>query len=76
MYPNPGKDIVNLKFKQPQSNLITVNAYNIQGKLVLSSNLQLLNNSSKLDVSELTTGLYFLKILDGERSITKKLMIK
>jgi len=76
MYPNPAKDIVNLKFKQPQNNSITVKAYNIQGKLVLSSNLQLLNNSSELDVSELTTGLYFLKIMDGERSITKKLIIK
>ncbi len=75
MYPNPAKDIVNLKFNQSFSNLINIDTYNIQGKLVLSSKLQLKNNSSKLDVSKLTSGLYLLKIVDGERSITKKLFI-
>lgn len=75
MYPNPAKDIVNLKFKQTYSNLISIDTYNIQGKLVLSSKLQLQNNSSKLDVSKLTSGLYFLKIFDGERNMTKKLII-
>ena len=50
--------------------------FSIQGKVVLNTTKQLQNNSSQLDISFLKSGLYFLKISDGEHSLTKKLIIK
>ena len=76
MYPNPAIDIVNLEFNQISSRNITVDIYNIQGKLALKTSESIQNNRAQLDVSTLKTGLYFLKVNDGNNSFTQKLIIR
>lgn len=76
LYPNPATNIVNLKFNQSLDNEIEINVFSIQGKLVINTTKQLQNKSSQLDISSLKSGLYFLKISDGEHTSTKKLIIK
>lgn len=76
MYPNPAKEVVNLKFNQLSSHSIKVNIYNIQGKLVHHVSKTLNNQAVQLDISSLSTGMYFLKVNDGVNESTKKLMVK
>jgi hypothetical protein len=49
-----------------------VQVYDVLGKMVKSETLS--NNT--LDVSNLNTGLYILKITQNQNSVTKKLVIR
>ncbi|WP_027136415.1 T9SS type A sorting domain-containing protein [Gaetbulibacter saemankumensis] len=75
LYPNPANDIIYLKFNQPSNKSINTHIYDIQGKLILHTTKTIINNEIELNVSMLKTGMYFLKIDDGENQSTKKIVI-
>ncbi|PLX07456.1 MAG: hypothetical protein C0596_11010 [Marinilabiliales bacterium] len=64
LYPNPVIDYLNIQ----QDNFISAEIYNLQGKLLIES------NSSKIDVSELASGVYLLTISTKNGVITKKIV--
>ena len=74
MYPNPTKDVVNLKFNHTHNSKIDVTIYNIHGKLVKTFSKIL--DGYPLDVSSLYSGIYFVRVNDGINELTKKLIIK
>ncbi|WP_282136866.1 T9SS type A sorting domain-containing protein [Seonamhaeicola maritimus] len=76
LWPNPATHVVNLRFAQTVNNDIGINIYDIQGKLVLNSSNKLYNNKVKINTAFLKSGIYFLKITDGQNEITKKLFIR
>jgi len=67
LYPQPASGIVNL---QSQTPLEHYEIYDIQGKNLKQG--QLYNN--RLDISELSTGLYFIKV-EGENGQTETLKL-
>jgi endonuclease I/chitodextrinase len=71
MYPNPNKEGI-LYFNT--SNEIKVNIYNVLGKLVISNTIDTNNNS--LDISNLSKGIYLIKVNTENQFITKKLIKK
>lgn len=67
LYPNPTKDILNIAFNSP-SNLSEAIITDVQGRRVLSVQ----NPSETINVSNLTSGLYFLTLVaDGVESTQK-----
>lgn len=64
IYPNPTNDILN--FKLPNSESIAVTVYDILGKNLLSGTV---STNNPLDVSELASGIYTIKIKDSNESI-------
>ena len=64
IHPNPTE---NHLFVQGHKNPISISISNLQCKKVLSK-----INVDKIDVSELSNGVYFIKISDGINSSTKK----
>lgn len=65
IYPNPVNDVLNVNaasFKQ-------VSIYNMMGQQVYRQNVT--NNHFQINVSNLQSGVYFLR-LDGEKSVVKK----
>ncbi|MFK5878126.1 MAG: T9SS type A sorting domain-containing protein [Flavobacteriaceae bacterium] len=74
MYPNPAKGFVN--FNSTINNTISIKVYDVQGKLILIEKSFKVNGSSQLDVSNLKSGVYFVKAEDGKNQIVKKLLIK
>ncbi len=74
MYPNPAKNFVN--FNSTMNNTLSIKVYDVQGKLILVENNFKVNRSSQLDVSNLKSGVYFVKADDGNNQIVKKLLIK
>lgn len=71
IYPNPvngGKVFITSEKNQTKQ----VEIYNVLGKLILSSKL----TGKELDVSELTPGIYILKIKEGNAQATRKLVVK
>lgn len=75
-YPNPVKNILNIKTSSTGNNKITMHVTDLTGKLLLNKVINTGNGESiiPLNVSKLTAGTYFLKILsvDGKENIVKK----
>ncbi|WP_405604450.1 endonuclease [Polaribacter sp. Asnod1-A03] len=68
MFPNPVAN--KLYFNTTED--VSVNIYNLIGKLIQSSEISSTNNN--LDVSNLSSGIYLVKISNGNQFITKKIM--
>ncbi|MBF6609326.1 MAG: T9SS type A sorting domain-containing protein [Flavobacterium sp.] len=66
IYPNPAAGIVNFKMKQP-AKVNSISVYNMLGQIVLA--IPNARTISSIDVSQLKTGSYFLKI-NSDRGIT------
>ncbi|WP_418513470.1 endonuclease [Corallibacter sp.] len=71
IYPNPVKNILNIKLANQQETQIDI--FNVLGKKVLSKTIY---NSSTINTQELTSGIYIMKIKQGNASISKKLIKK
>lgn len=67
LYPNPTKKLLNLNSKYGFQNAI-YSVFDISGKRVLNSKL----NSNTIDVSELSSGFYILRIMDNGVTKTQK----
>ncbi|WP_339660823.1 endonuclease [uncultured Polaribacter sp.] len=69
MYPNPTNG--NVVYFQSTDNL-DVKVYNVVGKLILDSKINSSKNS--INISTLSTGVYFVKVASGSNSVIKKLI--
>ena len=77
VYPNPvlanqGITISNLM----DNNQSLVELYDFLGHLVFSSRLLVVNNTLNLRTPEIASGLYVLKIDNGSKQLSKKLIIR
>ena len=69
LLPNPSESIVTISFK---FNILKVDIYNELGQLVMS-----IDKQNNLDISNLNTGIYFIRIKDKNGNVgIKKLMKK
>jgi hypothetical protein len=71
VYPNP---VNNGEFSISTgiNSLKTVQLFNVIGKSVLSKQVQ---NNETIDISNLNTGVYILKVKEGDKMATRKLVI-
>lgn len=66
-WPNPVKNILNIESESP---IINVQVFDIKGQELINK------SSSKLDLSQLSTGVYFLKIQNQKGIKTQKIIKK
>ncbi|HOB25030.1 MAG TPA: T9SS type A sorting domain-containing protein [Kaistella sp.] len=66
-YPNPVKDILNIK---SDSEISKVEVFSLEGKKLKES------NQNKIDVSQLTSGVYIIKTTDNKGNIQTNKFIK
>jgi len=71
LYPNPSNSVVNLALKEGFKKA-TILMYNNLGQEVLNTNLT--ENTNNFSVENLTSGIYFYKIISGNISQTGKLI--
>lgn len=71
LYPNPTKDKLNLKWNN--SNNISVIIYNSIGQELATIFLSKQNET--IDITNLQNGLFFLKIIDGNKIGIKKIIV-
>lgn len=68
LFPNPAKEVINIEI---DSELKSVEIYNIQGQKVLSS------NQKQINVSGLSNGLYMVRVEDASNAVeTRKVIIE
>jgi fibronectin type 3 domain-containing protein len=76
LWPIPANDFIHIKCSTEYSiDLSKILIYDIKGNLVKSNPIVNLHNT-KIDVSDLTSGIYLLKITNSKETITKKIIIK
>jgi len=66
VFPNPTADVLNFKIKNEINN---VEVFDVSGNLILKENAL---DSNSLSVSNLSSGLYFVKVTSLDKSQTKK----
>jgi Secretion system C-terminal sorting domain len=76
MHPNPANDFVNITFNKGLNENMTLNIFDIQGKLVLSTESLDVVDETALDITNLKSGLYFVKLKNGQQETTRKLIVK
>ena len=74
IYPNPAKNELILTLKNTTGNL-KIKIFNIEGKLLSTQNT-VLENQISIDVSQLSSGIYFLNIEDENGNTAMKKFIK
>ncbi|WP_299012185.1 glycoside hydrolase family 9 protein [uncultured Polaribacter sp.] len=74
LYPNPTKD--KLFVNSGSRKIKNVSIYSIQGKLVFSANNNAQEQLKSIDVSNLNTGIYFVKLATDNGFITRRILKK
>lgn len=79
IYPNPSDGKVNVDFIADGSGNLTVHIYNAFGQPLnelVSQNIKRIGyNTITFDMSSIPGGVYYFKIIDGTRLVTKKLIL-
>jgi len=77
VYPNPTRNVIKLKNTASDVKNAVAELYSISGQLVFTKNLSLTqNNESKLNVSQLVSGYYLLRISNEGQTVEEKIMIQ
>jgi len=66
LFPNPTSDMINIKYKCPIS---TIKLFNSIGSTVIEK-----ENSNSIQLKNLKSGVYFLKIESGSKKVIKKIV--
>jgi len=75
IWPTPATDVLNVSTSVESTNrLSTISVFNTSGSLVISKEIQ--NTSGiKLDVSNLQSGIYMLRLTAGTETLMKKFIV-
>lgn len=74
IYPNPATNRFNIDLDEAKLTSAEVMVYDVQGRLVLKT--MVTNQKQEVNVSELTKGIYFVKIYSGNTFAASKLVIE
>lgn len=72
VYPNPANDVINIKLNNKSNALI--NILDLSGKLVKTTNVN--GTSTSINTSDLTSGVYFVDVINGNNIETQKIVIR
>ena len=72
LYPNPSSSIIHIDFNAAAQRKIEI--YSVVGDLITTSETN--KSENELSISNLENGVYFLRITEGEKNQTEKLIIQ
>ncbi|MDG5492060.1 T9SS type A sorting domain-containing protein [Psychroserpens sp. SPM9] len=74
VYPNPAENTVSLEWDKNEA--VSVKIYDVMGKLMYFAKDLDVSEPTTIDVSNYTSGLYFVRINNTSGFVTKKLVVK
>ena len=74
MHPNPASDVIELNIDKSVNTDVTINIYNIIGRLVKSEKLK--RESRQVYTGDLRNGIYMLEVVSDETLGKQKLVIQ
>ncbi|MCF8225276.1 MAG: T9SS type A sorting domain-containing protein [Bacteroidales bacterium] len=80
VYPNPAVDRINVKLNTDKQENPEIMILDLTGKTVLKfDGVSVMKDhavKAELDIDELKPGIYFVKVIQGDRSYSEKLIVK
>lgn len=79
VYPNPSTGIFNLEMTPAAADKLEISLYDLRGRLINHIEYDEAGTgpfTRQLDYSYVESGLYFLVVSNGNRTATKKLIVK
>jgi len=74
LYPNPVSDVLNIYFASYRSQVIHMQIVDVTGKVIIAE--MLMAERSSINVGNLSKGIYFVTLQNGENSSVKKIIVK
>ncbi len=76
IYPNPNNGLFNVKILS-KKDIVALSIFNIQGQIIYQNQLSGMRNGSAIEMNlkNLSAGIYFIRINDGQSVINKKLIV-
>ena len=75
LYPNPAKNWISFNFADHTIAKAEITLYDTRGRLISTSFSNIENNSTTIDISKLSSGVYFVKILANGKGGLKRLVV-
>ncbi len=75
VYPNPAREFINLQFADATTETADFEIRNIQGQLVLNGLLQSGLTTTRLNLTDLDMGIYFLTVRNGSDSHMERIVL-
>lgn len=78
LYPNPSNGNFNLSFRTVSSEKVSVGIYDITGRTVINRDYTNVGDvfAENIVVNSISSGIYLMKINNGNQSVTRKLVIE
>lgn len=80
IYPNPATDYLKVEFKTENAMVPEIKIFDLTGKMIRYFDKEFILNQevfkADLDISDLNTGIYFVKVIQGEHTWSEKLVVK
>ena len=76
VYPQPAKGLVTLSFDDTWKGVVNISVSGQTGANMRSLKLNVENHQASFDASAFAGGMYYLRISNGEQSVTQKLLIQ
>lgn len=70
IYPNPAKNILNITSDSSEAKSVAI--YNVLGKVVLSEKV----TNAPINIANLASGVYVIKVSEGDKTASRKLVIE
>ena len=74
LYPNPAKEVLNVQCTMNNVQIETVEVYDVYGKLINTVNV--IDNPTRINVSGLADGMYFVRVTTEAGAVTKTFVKK
>jgi hypothetical protein len=74
LWPVPANDVLSMSYTENNNRLSTLTMFNMEGRLVMSKDIKY-TFGTKLNVSNLPSGIYMLKLTTGKETFMKKIII-
>jgi len=71
IYPNPVSDLLNISSKAALDQLII---YDLNGKVIVDTKAMNQDKNYTVDLSQLSSGLYLMKLKSGKQTVTKRII--
>jgi len=74
LFPNPVGTILTIKFNEPVDKTISLYLLDINGKVILSDKIEETSPDKQIDMEAYPAGVYLLKLIEGVRTNTYKVV--
>lgn len=77
IFPNPAENEFSFLFNPSQTEILLINIFSMDGKLIKSSSVKRFSNEEHLiqvDISELDKGMYVLQVISGNKVFANKIL--